>query len=283
MSHDVREYYESNTRAFLRPHRGSSSTGAIHRALWPPEVKTRIEAMHHIHHLVVAEFLKTLPQVTSIADLGCGVGASIAFLSELIQAHWTGITLSETQAALARERVPPDTTIIAGDMSDPAILDRAVHPEGNWLPLDGAYMIESFAHLQETDRFLEALSVRMQPGALLLVCDDFLDHHPKGRRDRELVEEFREGWHVPSLMSADELATRARRHQLVIQDDRCRDLSPLIRTTGVTATTVGITAAVGRRLNARSPWWDNIRGGDALRRLGARGIIRYQLLVFRRA
>ncbi len=279
MSHDVRGYYEGNTRAFLRPHRGSASTGAIHRALWAPGVDSRDEAMHYIHELMLERLRQADVQVA--ADLGCGVGASLRYISRRHPGVYRGITISDVQAKLARQTLPEDCPVLVGDLTDPPALDRLLQDVPT-RTFDAAWMIESFNHIQESQRFLEAISVRLAPGGILMICDDFLGRQPEGRRERVLLNEFRRGWHMHTLLSSRELSERTARIGLNLQQDQSLDLSGYIRRHGVTPAAVRVTAGIGRLLNRTTPWWDNIRGGDALTRLGGSGVIRYQLLVFRR-
>ena len=105
---DVREYYNGNTRAFLRF--GKGRTRAIHRAIHAPGVRSLEEAYHVVDERilamlapVVAEHAARTGLQATIADLGCGVGASIAYLSKRIDARFVGITVSEVQASIATQ------------------------------------------------------------------------------------------------------------------------------------------------------------------------------------
>ena len=60
MSDGVTRYYDGNTRSFLRFGRGGRATGAIHRALRAPGVRTQEDALNYVHHLI-AEELKLFP------------------------------------------------------------------------------------------------------------------------------------------------------------------------------------------------------------------------------
>ncbi|MBV1862051.1 MAG: hypothetical protein KUG77_26760, partial [Nannocystaceae bacterium] len=62
---DVEEYYEANTKRFLRFGQGGT-VGAIHRAVWGPGVQTRTEAFHHVHERLLQ---RVGPQTRRILDL----------------------------------------------------------------------------------------------------------------------------------------------------------------------------------------------------------------------
>jgi hypothetical protein len=144
-------------------------------------------------------------------------------------------------------------------------------------------MIESFNHIASTDVLLAGISRHLAPGGLLLICDDFLSRPPKTGKENKAVEQFRDGWHMHGLTTAEELRVRGPQHRLTPLPERTTDLSAYIRHRGVIATMVWLTAALGTAFRASSPWWDNIIGGNALNHLGRTGLIQYQLLVFRRS
>jgi N-methyltransferase StaMA len=140
---EVAEYYNRNTRPFLRFGRGSGRSGTIHRALWAPGVTTQEEALDYIHTRILAALETTATATTGhpkasrppdatapdhasgvtregasrpadatapgeaphYADLGCGVGATMQRIGEATGARVTGVTLSEVQYRLGTARV----------------------------------------------------------------------------------------------------------------------------------------------------------------------------------
>jgi SAM-dependent methyltransferase len=301
----VEEYYNRNTRAFLRPHRGSAATGAIHRPLWAPGVETRTEAMHHIHHLIagalVARGITTWRpeegKPALVADLGCGVGSGLAHLHELVTADLAGITLSEVQARIARDRLPTHIPVHTGDFSSAEALDRLCRGAGgadqegaeqegagDQRPLDGAWMIESFVHATDAPALLANIAAHMRPGGLLAICDDF---RAEGFPDEELsprrrrwIEEFRRGWHINTLMTTEELVDCAGDASFGMVERH--DLSSYVRNGLARGLPVHLSALAGRALGLTTPGWSNLRGGSALQHLGRHRICRYQLVLLRR-
>ncbi len=317
MSLDVRNYYDRNTRSFLRFGRGSGATGAIHRELWAPGVTSHIEALHYIHRRIVAAFVEAgvaRPHAesgddgtprrstveTHLADLGCGVGASTTWIGRRLDARVSGVTLSAIQAHIgmhdiARSGEAHRRRIIQGDFAAPATFERLA----DWGPLDGAWMIESFNHADDAAALFAHLADHMRPGGVLAVCDDLpapsvaprlelsaVSSRPRNdsryvrRRHRRWIDEFRRGWHVHTFLSSRELEALAREHgfeRYAVHDfsayaalDRPRDL--LVRLVAGPAAFFRLSGGV----------WDNVRGGNALQQLAKRGLMRYELCLFRR-
>jgi cyclopropane fatty-acyl-phospholipid synthase-like methyltransferase len=263
----VRDYYEHNTRTFLRLGREQ----VIHRALWGPGADTLPDALHFAHRRIAAELRPLGPDAVAL-DLGCGVGASCCFLAAQTEARLVGISISETQVALAEalaasRGLADRCRFVVGDFCDlPAIG-----------PVGAAYAIEAFAHAPDTDAFFRSVAARLAPGGLLILVDDFLaadadPAHPTVRR-------FVDGWRVPAVARPAEVAAAAERHGLaLVQDEdwtayvrlwRPRDrllhwLQPLIR--------------LGAPHDA---WLQSLVGGDALQVGLATGLLRHRWLVFR--
>ena len=165
----TRRYYDANTPRFLRFGQGGY-TGAIHRSVWGPSVTSEREAFEYPNRFVL-ERLRARGQGRELhaLDLGCGVGASLAYLASHANVRGTGITISPVQAALARER-------LAASGLDGRI--RVI--EASYLDLppdvgvaDAAFSIEAFYHCPDNDRYFAQVAAHFVPGGLLLVLDDF--------------------------------------------------------------------------------------------------------------
>jgi SAM-dependent methyltransferase len=298
---DVAEYYNRNTFSFLRFGRGSRESGAIHRALWGPEVTTQAAAMDYIHERIIAAFREHLhPERSSagpesrssmgtenaplrLADLGCGVGASMERISRALNAAVTGVTISTVQQELAAARcrnAPHKCRVIAGDFSDPAVLSELTESG----LMDGIWMIEAYNHARDGEALLSGIASALRPGGILALCDDVPDDRlvngPLSRREARLREEFVRGWHVHTFWSPRMLQEHAGRYGLdfvggedysnYVAVDRPRDVA------------VRAIAGPARILGVRGAAWDNIRGGNALQQLSKPRLIRYGMHLFRR-
>src|SRR5262245_51227840 len=97
----VAEYYNRNTRSFLRFGQSGSEL-AIHRGVWAEGVKTAAEAARwtNLRILKLCDELKA----ERVLDLGCGVGGSVLLLAShmpLLKA-W-GLTIRADQVAIGSE------------------------------------------------------------------------------------------------------------------------------------------------------------------------------------
>lgn len=295
---DVGTYYDSNTRSFLRF--GKGRTRAIHRALRAPGVRTIHEAYHVVEEIILREIRPLLdgsedPPI--VADLGCGVGASIEYLTGRLAAEglrsprFVGITLSEVQASLAGESLAagsPDGAhrVIAGDFTDDAPYRELL---GDAL-LHAAYLIESWNHAPDAAGLLDRIAAHMRPGGLLAICDDI----PRdevfrsdliSQRENRLLGEFRRGWHVKTFLPVSGIIELAGDHGF--SHLRCDDLSDWVVLDRPRDRLVRVAAHIARIIDRgprdgpfRTPWWDNLRGGDALQQLEKRRRMSYQICFF---
>src|SRR5919109_2551365 len=105
---EIRRYYDRHTHGFLRYGQGGSA-GAIHRAVWGPGATTRRQAFHYVDDLIAdraRSLAATLSTPLHLVDLGCGVGATLAYIAAQLPAiRGTGVTLSPLQARIAAERI----------------------------------------------------------------------------------------------------------------------------------------------------------------------------------
>jgi tocopherol O-methyltransferase len=280
-SRGVAGYYDGNTRSFLRFGRRSGVTGAIHRELRAPGVSSHEEALHYVHHRLADLFTEVLPPGATrhrIADLGCGVGGSMIYLRSLFPGEYIGLTISDVQARIGRERiaasvpVPEDISIRRGSFDDPAVL-------ASLDTLDGAYMIESFVHSDGAARLLHNLAGQIRPGGLLVLCDDFPAAHLPEETLR-LQGEFRTGWHINTYLPVPEVARLAA--DAGFSPYRDIDLSEWVVVDRFRDLLVRCVAPLAGRSGFTSPWWLNLRGGNALQLLEKGGFMEYHLLAFRR-
>ena len=290
---DIRRYYDRHTPAFLTFGQGGSA-GSIHRAVWGPGTTTRLEAFHYVDDLIAGlarSLLSRRPAPLHLVDLGCGVGASLCYLAERLPMRGTGVTLSPVQSRIAAERI-----------RDAGLSDRVRCLEGDYTalpsgvePADLAYAIESFVHGPAPERFFAECSRLVRPGGLLVICDDArrLATSPAAERS---VERFCRGWHINTLLRADEL--RALAHAAGFEHESVTDLSPWLelrrtrdRAIGFAGTVFeglgrGLRPLLGRDLRVSqriSTRYGYLLGGSALQRCLARGWIGYDFTVFRRA
>jgi cyclopropane fatty-acyl-phospholipid synthase-like methyltransferase len=276
----VEEYYDTNTLPFLRFGGSGVGVAAIHRQVWAPGVKDATAAFEYSNQLVLT-LLNLDPNAGSaILDLGCGIGGTATWIAQRSRHQVTGVTLSRVQAALAEKRaerlgVGTACRFVCGDMTA--------------LPFDdvfaGAYAIESLIHVADAARFFASAARALNPGARLVVCDDFIaesaargaDVEPNDRAAHWLAT-FRDGWRAYGLITPS-AAKRAAEHagfELVEE----RDLTPHLRTVSPLLVTLGATAL--RLPFLKGSYWDSLRGSTALQRCVREGFTTYRALCWER-
>ena len=269
----VRDYYDRNTPAFIRLGQGA---GAIHRAVWGPGVSSRAEAFTYVDALVAGE-VRSLASSRQlhVVDLGCGVGASVAYLARALPVRATGVTLSPVQARMAAER-----------LAEAGLADRVRCVEGDYTALppevetaDAAYAIESFVHGPSPERFFREAARLVRPGGLLMVCDDVRRESDDPRAAR-VTRQFARGWHVNTLVTAAELRQLAAAAGFT--HERTMDLTPWLELNRPRDRAIRLLAAAAQWLPGEPTWLAPLVGGTALQQGLERGWLAYEFAIFRR-
>jgi SAM-dependent methyltransferase len=276
----IRRYYDRNTSAFVALGQGGS-IGAIHRAVWGPGVTTREEAFHFVEDRIADVVRSTIGQAGTgaelphVVDLGCGVGASLCYLAELLPITGTGVTLSPVQVRAARERIESE-----------GLSDRVACIEGDYGDLpdgmqaaDVAYAIESFVHGPDPARFFAEAARLVRPGGALVICDD-VRRRGDSRKAERAIHRFEVGWHVNSLLGADELQSLA--GDACFEHASTDDLSSYLELRRPRDRVIGAGVAMFGRLPLERTRLGPLVGGSALQKSLASGWIGYDLMVFTR-
>ena len=148
-------------------------------------------------------------------------------------------------------------------------------------PYDAAYAIEALLHAADLRRVVDNVAAALEPGGLFVVCDDFLCDAPlRSETANRMVGRFREGWHAPGLTRLSELVRHCRDSGLHLENDR--DLTPYLELGRPRDRLIRALMMAASWLPLRTPWWSNMRGGDALQRCLSERWIVYRFVVFRR-
>lgn len=266
----VRRYYERNTRLFVR-FGSSASAASIHRALWAPGVRTSAEALNHAHKLVLDVVRATArPDGCAVADLGCGVGGALRHLLDNAPSplRAAGLTLSPTQARLARARAP-EALIVEADFQHVPL------PSGLF---DLAYSIEAFVHAPEPGRYFAEAARLLRLGGRLLLIDDTLARAPRPGYEQRMWSAYVRGWHVPSVQALEQIDAAAARNGLRLQE--AESLTPLLRLRDIPRPIATVLAGLTAPLLGRDAVLASSVGSVALQQLLASGVIDYRRMVF---
>jgi len=131
----------------------------VHHGYWATGRESPSEAAEALVRLV-DERLDARPG-WRLCDIGCGYGATGAWLADARGVEVTGFTLSAAQAAVAEARAAPGFVCLRRDWLANGLADAA---------FDAAYAIESSEHMVDKARFFSEAARVLRPGGRLVVC-----------------------------------------------------------------------------------------------------------------
>ena len=277
-THSIRRYYEENTRLFLRfvPTPG---TYTIHRALWADGVTTLNQALNYSNELLLAEILSHTQSQSlerlQILDLGCGVGGSLFYLLTRLTMPTigTGITLSGTQANIARQRA-----------QQVGVIDKCNFIEGDFqsVPISGnidiVYSIEAFVHSTHSEKYLSEVARLLKPNGKLILCDDYLANRSLDSSEQRWLNAYQDGWFVPNVKTISHLEELARAHNLRLVSNR--HLTPYLRLRALPNFLAEFLLAIGKLIPRFHTIVPSMLGSMALQQCLKMGIVEYHWLVF---
>ena len=182
---DVARHYDELDR-FYRDIWGEH----VHHGLWLRGDETRNQAVRQLAERVARE--AAVEQGSRVVDIGCGYGATARLLAEEFGAIVTGITISEAQHAIARERASAagNPTFLLGDW-----LTNDLPAES----FDAAIAIESSEHMPDKAAFFDQAWRVLRPGGRLVVCSWLSRETPTPNQERWLLEPICREGRMPHL------------------------------------------------------------------------------------
>lgn len=267
----IQNYYEHNTRLFLRFAPGASLT--IHRALWADGVATHAQALNYSNELIRAEIGSLALSRVGLLDLGCGVGASLNYLLSRLSmpACGVGLTISQAQANIARDQAIDHCHFAQADF-------QTIPLAGDF---DVAYSIEAFCHAVDPARYFAEVARVLSPGGRLILVDDFLSDRAAqslNANERHWLEAYQIGWHVPNVRAVAALETLARENRLRLIANR--HLTPYLKLRALPDLPARLLRVFGEKIPARHPIIPSMLGSLALQQCLKMGIVEYRFLVF---
>jgi len=276
----IRAYYDRNTQLFLR-FGSRKEVQTIHRALWLDGVANLQQALNAANALILAQaqYLFNGRETLGIADMGCGVGATLLYLLTDLEpdAYGVGLTISPLQAQIGgrifRMR---------------KIHGLIVEADFQRLPLtDGfhlAYAVESFVHAFEPERFMAEAArilhgaVDGKPGGRLILIDDFSGAAPADQGREKWLDLYRRGWYIKNLISQDDLVAMAARFELRLVENRL--LTPYLRLRVIPDLPAQILENIFLPFWGLHPIVPSMLGSMALQKCLQNGLVEYRWMVF---
>jgi tocopherol O-methyltransferase len=162
----------------------------IHHGYWKNGTETKEDAQEQlIKELITRAEIKSGCRVL---DIGCGMGGSAIFLSEVLGARVTGITISPVQVeignTLAQQR-GADVRLMEMDAQSLAMEDR----------FDVVWSVEAISHMSNRKRCLQSIAQVLEPGGRFVIADWFKAHTATVEEERKYLEPIERAMLVPKL------------------------------------------------------------------------------------
>ena len=273
----VRTYYDENTNLFLK-FSGTlrEKPQNIHRSLWMQDTKTLEDALNTSNALIKAEIESVAPNNARIADLGCGVGASLFYIFPRLQnpTPALGLTLSPVQAKLA------------GDSAAQLGLQNQINfAEGDFtsvpLPsesLDAVYSVEAVCHAVDPEKYFREASRLLRKGGKLILVDDYQAAHLFSANENKWLKAYIDGWYVPGVRTVEQVISFANKNGLQLKKNE--ELTPHLRLRNLPDLLASMLLFLGEKLPIKHAIVPSMLGSMALQQCLHMKIVEYRFLVF---
>lgn len=271
----VRTYYDENTNLFLK-FSGHKKAQNIHRTLWMQDTKTLEDALNKSNALIKAEIESVAQKDARIADLGCGVGASLFYIHPRLQspAPALGLTLSPVQARLAQESanqlgLQDQIKFAEGDFTSVPL------PSGS---LDAVYSVEAVCHAVDPEKYFKEAGRLLRKGGKLILVDDYQATRPFNPSEQKWLDAYIKGWYVPGVRTVQQTINFADKYQLQIQKND--ELTPYLRLRNLPDFLANALLFLGEKLPIKHAIVPSMLGSMALQQCLHMKVVEYRMLVF---
>ena len=166
----------------------------------PPRRKDSLKAKSDfVHEMARWAGLDTLPQGTTVLDVGCGIGGSSRILARDYGFSTTGITISPQQVKRARE-LTPDGLTAKFQVDDALALS---FPDNSF---DVVWSIEAGPHMPDKEKYGAEMLRVLKPGGILVVADwNQRDDRRKPLNfwEKPVMRQLLDQWSHPSFSSIE--------------------------------------------------------------------------------
>ena len=172
---------------------------SLHFGYWDGQTKNLSQALA-LHKTKLIEFAE-VEKVSKALDMGCGVGGGAFFLVENYQVEVVGVNISAAQINEAKENAKKK-----------GLQERVRFLEADYLytdlpdnTFDLVWAVESFFHCFDKEAFLKEVFRLLKPKGKLVMADYFIKNRAKAAKDKQLIDTWFEGFHIPYLLNEKEL------------------------------------------------------------------------------
>lgn len=274
-TNSVRTYYDQNTNLFLK---FSSSRKAqnIHRSLWMENIKTLDDALNVSNALIQTEIESTANTNAKIADLGCGVGASLFYIYPRLQnpAPALGLTLSPVQAKLAQNsasqlNLQNQIHFAEGDFTSVPLASHS---------LDAVYSVEAVCHAVEPEIYFREASRLLRKGGKLILVDDYQTTRPLSGHKTKWLNAYMDGWYVPGVRTVEQIISFAKKYNLHLKKNK--ELTPYLHLRNIPDALASTLLFLGNHIPIKHAILPSMLGSMALQQCLHMKIVEYRFLVF---
>jgi SAM-dependent methyltransferase len=219
-----------------------------------------------------------LPPAPRVLDAGCGYGASMLDMAPGLGGDWLGISLSEVQVRRGMEEVAARG--LAGQVRlAVASYDAPLTGEFDWI-----FGIESLIHSPDPVATIHNLARSLAPGGALKVVDDMPEEDLSPQQSAD-VALFKRCWRCPVAPSRAGWLRAFAAAGLVLSHETDFTALTIPRPSAELAPMMAARARQARwkRLLGLGYRSEADLGGMMLETLLAAGVVRYRMLVARRA
>ncbi|MBL8091170.1 MAG: class I SAM-dependent methyltransferase [Anaerolineales bacterium] len=271
----VKIYYDQNTNLFLR-FNNSKKAQNIHRSLWKDGIKTLEDALNYSNSLIFNEIESLNINSPKIADLGCGVGASLFYIYPRLQnpKPALGLTLSPVQAKLANN-----------SSNELNLQNQILFSEGDFTfvplaneSLDAIYSVEAVCHAVEPEKYFQEASRLLRKGGKLILVDDYVANRPFTKDESKWLNAYIEGWYVPGVRTIEQTLEFANQNNLKLIKNE--ELTPYLRLRNLPNFLANTFLFFGNLLPIKHAILPSMLGSMALQQCLYMKIVEYRFLVF---
>jgi cyclopropane fatty-acyl-phospholipid synthase-like methyltransferase len=271
----VRTYYDENTNLFLK-FGGNRKAQNIHRSLWLQDTKTLEDALNITNNLIQKEIASVAPTNARVADLGCGIGASLFYIHPRLQnpAPALGLTLSPVQARLAQESakqlgLQEHIHFAEGDFTSVPLPSAS---------LDAVYSVEAVCHAVDPEKYFKEANRLLRKGGKLIIVDDYQAAHLFNKHEQKWLDAYIEGWYVPGVRTVKQTEKFAKAHQLNLIKNE--ELTPYLRLRNLPDFLASTLLLLGEKLPIKHAIVPSMLGSMALQQCLYMKVVEYRMLVF---
>jgi tocopherol O-methyltransferase len=162
----------------------------IHHGYWKNGAESKEEAQEQLIRELIAR--AEIKNGCRVLDVGCGMGGSAIFLSEILDAHVTGITISPVQVELGNELARQRGADVQLVQMDAEALEMKEQ-------FDVVWSVEAISHLNNRRDCLQSLARVLEHGGQFVIADWFKSPAAIAGQERQFLEPIERAMLVPKL------------------------------------------------------------------------------------